>query len=82
MPSASEIFEIPEYYYFEAGNDFSGSMGDFAYKIINGEQLHVMTWHGRLCSMKAEIEKTADFDRTEEGFRAMVKWIGETYQNP
>jgi len=81
MPSASDIFEIPEYYYFEAGNDFSGSMGDFAYKIVNGEQMHVMTWHGRLCSMKAEIEQTADFDRTEEGFRAMVKWIGETYQN-
>ena len=81
MPSSSEVFEIPGFYYFEAGNDFSGSMGDFAYKIDNsGEQMHVMTWRGRLCSMKAQIEQTADFSRTEDGFHEMIKWIEDTYK--
>ena len=35
--SVSEIFEIPKYYYFESGNDFSGSKDDFSYKIHNGD---------------------------------------------
>ena len=31
--SVSEIFEIPKFFYFESGNDFSGSLKDFSYKI-------------------------------------------------
>lgn len=77
--SVSEIFEIPKFYYFDCVNDFSGSKADFAYKIITGERLKCMTWHGRLCSMKAEIENEAEFDRTQEGFDAMIKWLEERY---
>ena len=40
--SVSEIFEIPKYYYFESGNDFSGSKDDFSYKIHNGDTLHLL----------------------------------------
>jgi hypothetical protein len=78
--SVSEIFEIPKFYYFESGNDFSGSKGDFSYKICNGDVLKCMTWHGRLCSMKAEIEHEAEFERTREGFDAMIKWLEEQYK--
>ncbi len=78
--SVSEIFEIPKFYYFESGNDFSGSKGDFAYKICNGEKLKCMTWHGSLCSMKAEIEHESEFDRTQEGFDALIKWLEEQYK--
>ena len=78
--SVSEIFEIPKFYYFESGNDFSGSKGDFAYKICNGDVLKCMTWHGRLCSMKAEIDHEAEFERTQEGFEAMIKWLEEQYK--
>ena len=78
--SVSEIFEIPKYYYFESGNDFSGSKDDFSYKIANGEKLVCKTWHGRLCSMKAEIEHEAEFERSEEGFKEMIKWFEEQYK--
>lgn len=78
--SVSEIFEIPKFYYFESGNDFSGSKGDFAYKISNGEKLKCMTWHGRLCSMKAEIEHEEEFENNQEGFEAMIKWLEEQYR--
>ena len=37
--SVSRIFEIPKLYYFEAGNDYSGSRDDFSFKIVNGEKL-------------------------------------------
>ena len=77
--SVSEIFEIPKFFYFESGNDYSGSKGDFSYKIINGEKLKALTWHGRLCSMKAEIEHEAEFERSEEGFKEMIRWMEDMY---
>ena len=77
--SVSEIFEIPKFYDFGSGNDFSGSKDDFSYKIANGDTMKCMTWHGRLCSMKAEIEHEAEFERTQEGFEAMIKWLEERY---
>lgn len=79
--SVSEIFEIPKFYYFESGNDFSGSRDDFSYKIVNGEKLKCLTWHGKLCSMKAEIESEAEFDRTEEGFKALIQWLESQYNS-
>lgn len=75
--SVSKVFEIPKFFYFDSGNDYSGSRGDFSYKITTGDNFKCMTWHGRLCSMKAEIEHEAEFDRTQEGFDAMIKWLEE-----
>ncbi len=81
MPSVSTVFEIPKFYYFDSGNNYSGSKGDFAYKIITGEKLEAMTWHGRLCSMKAQIEHRQEFERSETGFAEMIKWIEERYSD-
>ena len=79
MPSVSEIFEIPKFYYFDSGNDFSGSKDDFAYKIITSDTLKCMTWHGRLCSMKATIEHEQEFERSQEGFDSMIKWLEQRF---
>ena len=46
MPSVSTIFDIPKFFYFDSGNDYSGSHGDFAYKIKTGDVLNCKTWHG------------------------------------
>ncbi|MCM1314234.1 MAG: hypothetical protein NC205_06860 [Prevotella sp.] len=77
--SVSAIFEIPKFYYFESGNDYSGSKRDFSYKIQNGKSMKCMTWHGKLCSMKATIENEKEFDRTPEGFAEMIKWLESKY---
>ncbi|MDE6671777.1 MAG: hypothetical protein K2K16_06225 [Ruminococcus sp.] len=79
--SVSEIFEIPAYYYFASGNDYSGSRGDFSYKIKNGSSLKCLTWHGKLCSMKAVIENEKDFEKTPEGFAEMIKWLESLINN-
>ena len=78
--SSSKIFDIPGYYYFGSGNDYSGSLGDFSYKIKNGDTLKALIWHGRLCSEKAVIESEMDFEKTEAGFREMIKWIEAQYE--
>ncbi|MBE6860229.1 MAG: hypothetical protein E7499_02905 [Ruminococcus sp.] len=78
--SASEIFEIPRFYYFKSGNHYSGSKGEFTYKIENGDRLKCLTWQGRLCSMKAEIENEKEFEVTPEGFEELLKWLEATYK--
>ena len=34
----SQVFDIPQYTYFEFGNTFTGSLGSLSYKIVPGEQ--------------------------------------------
>lgn len=80
MPSSSEIFEIPNFYYLDSGNDYSGSKGEFAYKVVTGDSLRAMTWHGRKCSAKTDIEREQEFERTEDGFVEMIRWIEERYK--
>lgn len=77
--SVSKIFDIPKFYYFNSGNDYSGSKDDFSYKVITADKLKAMTWHGKLCSTKATIENEKEFERTQEGFDEMIKWIEEKY---
>ncbi|MDY4414056.1 MAG: hypothetical protein SPE43_06825 [Ruminococcus sp.] len=79
--SVSEIFDIPKYYYFKSGNDYSGSKGDFSYKIITSDTIKCLTWHGKLCSMKAEIENEKEFENSEKGFAELIKWLEEMYKN-
>ena len=77
--SVSKIFDIPKFYYFDSGNNYSGSLGDFSYKIITAENFTCMTWHGKLCSMKAEIENQQNFERSQQGFDKMIEWLEEMY---
>ena len=58
-PRDSNIFDIHPYYYFESGNDYSGSknLNQFNYKVEYGkENLTLKIWHGMLCSEKATID--------------------------
>ncbi len=77
--SASKIFDIPKFYYFDSGNDYSGSLNDFSYKIITQEKIKAMTWHGKLCSAKAKIEHEEEFERSQNGFDAMIQWLEKQY---
>ncbi|MDD6345580.1 MAG: hypothetical protein PUA51_05105 [Oscillospiraceae bacterium] len=80
--SVSKIFDIPKYYYFQSGNDYSGSKGDFSYKIItSSDNIKCLTWHGKLCSMKAEIENQKEFEKSENGFSELIAWLEEMYKS-
>lgn len=79
--SVSKIFQIPKFYYFQSGNDYSGSRENFSYKIITSDTFKCLTWHGRLCSEKAEIENQKDFELSQEGFQNMINWLEEMYNS-
>ena len=79
--SASEIFDLRNFYFYQCGNIFTGSLNNFNYKIIpDKENLTVLVWHGRLCSDLAEIETKKKYPLTQEGFDEMIKWLENEYK--
>ena len=62
---ASEVYDVPQYSYFEFGNNFTGSYGKLSYKITPGEDFTVQIWHSRLCSDLAEMEEEQKFPKTD-----------------
>ncbi len=73
-------FDIPRIYYFESKNPFTGSRGNFNFKVVPDGELKVTTWHGFLNSELAEIEHEASFPLTAEGHDEMLRWLEEMYQ--
>lgn len=73
-------FDIPRLYYFQSGNVFTGSRGNFNFRIDPAETMSVRTWQGFLCSDLAETEQENSFPITEEGFADMLTWMQEIYQ--
>lgn len=73
-------FEILPLEYFEFKNMFSGSKGDFNYKIIPKEQLEVIVWYGRKCSQKSEIIAENSFEFKEESRNLICEWLEEQYK--
>ena len=74
-------FEIPDIYYFEAENYFTGSRKHMNFKIVpDGEEMTVTVWYGFICSDLAEPEETNQFPVTPEGHSAMLKWLEEIWQ--
>ncbi len=71
----SEILDIPQFSYFQFGNDFTGSYGTLSYKIEPGEKLKVQIWHSRLCSELAEIEEEQLYPMDNEGLLSLVRWL-------
>lgn len=79
--SASEIFDLRNFYFYKCGNIFSGSLKGFNYKIIpKDDELTAIIWHGMLSSDLAEIEQEKKFPLDEEGFDAMIKWLEDEYK--
>jgi hypothetical protein len=72
-------FDIPKLYYFESRNTFTGSRGDFNFKIVPSDTLQVTVWHGFLCSELAQVEAENHFPLTEDGFAEMLRWLEEAY---
>ena len=73
-------FDIPGIYYFESRNIYSGSRGDFNFRIVPGEELYVSVWYGFLCSELAEMEQENHFPLTKEGHQDMLRWLTEVYE--
>lgn len=79
---------IPTLHTFAMDNIFTGSCGDFRFKIVPvvvmatqkevdfaKSSINVKFWHGPYCFEKSEMEGEADFPMSEEGRMSMKSWL-------
>ncbi len=80
--SASKIFDLRRFYYYESGNIFTGSKNDFNFKIVpdtKEKTLILYIWHGKLCSELAEMDSENSYPLTQEGFDEMIAYLEKIY---
>lgn len=77
--STSKIFDIPQYYYFEAGNDYIGSLNGMNFKIDNGDNLTVSLYHGVKCFELSEVYQQETFDKNDKGYSNLITWLENEY---
>ena len=81
---------IPTLHTFAMDNIFTGSCGDFRFRIkpnivkktqkeVDMEQSTITAefWHGLFCYEKSTIEAKKDFPMTEQGRQEMRNWLEE-----
>ena len=84
-----EVF-LPTLHWFAMKNPFTGSCGDFRFKVVPNvvmatpkevdfaaSSIHAEYWHGPFCYEKSKMEGEADFPMSEEGRQALKKWLEE-----
>lgn len=81
MTNKFNQFDIPNLYYFEAGNYFTGSRKKLNFRIdTEGDMMKVITWHGFISSERCTPEVSAEFPITSEGHQHMLDWLEDIYQ--
>ncbi len=74
-----EPFTILPLEYFTFKNSFSGSRGDFNYKIIPQDNFHLLVWYGKNCSAKSKIVAEKDFPLEEESRPQICQWLDQQF---
>lgn len=73
---SEKLFDIPKLLYFQSGNCFSGSIKNFAYKIIPKDgSLSANVWEGRNCMDQSEILASKEFPMEQDGPAELVDWL-------
>ena len=78
---------IPTLHTFAMNNVFTGSCGEFRFRVEpkvekNGKEvvfenssIHAEFWHGPFCYEKSEMEGEQTFPMSDEGRSAMIAWL-------
>ncbi len=74
------LFDIAKFNYFKSGNVFTGSKGEFNFRIAGEEdKLAVAVWYGMLCYGKSEIKSQNIFEFSADGLAAAIEWLEKEY---
>ncbi len=78
---------LPTLHFFAMNNIFTGSAGDFRFRIVprvqkNGKEvdfenssIFAQFWHGPFCYEKSEMEGENTFPMSEQGRDELLKWL-------
>ena len=85
-----ERIYLPTLHWFAMTNPFTGSFGEFRYRIVpnvtmatskevdfENSTLLAQYWHGPLCYEKSTVEEENTFPLSEAGREAMGKWLAD-----
>ncbi|MBQ8826944.1 MAG: hypothetical protein IJ007_07620 [Oscillospiraceae bacterium] len=79
------VFQIPEYEYFEMGGKYSGckrgsKFDDYSFRITpTKEDITVQIWYDTRCFELSELVTEKVFAQSRDGHREMIAWIEEQY---
>ena len=89
MNNNCELY-LPVLHSFAMDNVFTGSCGDFRFKIVpnvikkspkevdmDAYSIIAECWHGPFCYERSEMEDKQEFPMSEEGRAAMQQWLQE-----
>ena len=81
----SKCVDIPEKYYFEAKNVFSGSgnRGDFNFRldpVKESGKLNLIIWYGKLAYNLSEIVFDESYEMSAEGYDQAVSRLDEEFE--
>ena len=85
-----ERIYLPTLHWFAMKNPFTGSYGDFRYRIVpnvtmatskevdfENSSLLAQFWHGPFCFEKSTVEGENTFPLSEYGRNALQKWLAD-----
>lgn len=73
-------FDLPEVFYFESKNCYTGSKGKLRFRIdVKDGQLICAVWRKDICFELAEIEDTAEFPLSAEGYDGMIAYLDRAF---
>lgn len=73
-------FDLPEVFYFESKNCYTGSKGKLRFRIDGKDgQLICAVWRKDICFELAEIENTAEFPLSKEGYDEMIAYLDRAF---
>ena len=80
-------FDIPKVFYFEVGNVHTGSWKHLRYRVEPAAgMLQIEVWRQDLCyeivKERGEIEGSASYPVSEEGFQQMLDYLQAEYEKP
>ena len=86
-----ERIYLPTLHWFAMENPFTGSFGDFRYRVVpnitkatskevdfENSSLLAQFWHGPFCYEKSTVEGESTFILSEDGLSSMKKWLAES----
>lgn len=83
MERVRNQFDIPDVFYFESKNCYTGSKGKLRFRIdVKDGALICVVWRKDICFELAEIEQTESFSLDADGYQQMIDFLDQAVAVP
>ncbi len=79
LKEAKQFFDLPELFYFQSGNRYTGSKNGMRFCLTPEEKILAEVWYQDLCREQVEPEQEQEFPLSQEGYEAMLAWLRQCW---